>query len=127
MTLGSGLSRRERQIMEILYRQEKASAGEVMEALEDAPGYSAVRALLRILEAKGYASHTRDGAKYIYQPATPRTQAAQAALTQVIQTFFGGSVEQVVATLVSDADTRLSDAELDRLARLIDDARQGER
>jgi predicted transcriptional regulator len=127
MTFGSGLSRRERQIMEILYRKGQASAGEVQEALADAPGYSAVRALLRILEAKGYASHARDGAKYIYRPATPRTQAAQAALAQVVQTFFGGSVEQVVATLVSEADTKLSEAELDRLALLIDQAREGGR
>jgi predicted transcriptional regulator len=127
MTLSNRLSRRERQILEILYQRGQASASEVQDAMEDAPGYSAVRALLRILEAKGYTSHKRDGARYIYLPATPRTQAAQAALLQVVQTFFGGSVERAVATLVSDADTKLSDAELDRLAQLIEQAREGGR
>ena len=86
------LSRRERQIMDIIHEREAVTAAEIRAAMPDAPGYSAVRALLRILEAKGYASHIRDGARYIYLPATPRTQAARAALTQVVQTFFGGSM-----------------------------------
>jgi BlaI family transcriptional regulator, penicillinase repressor len=127
MTLGGRFSRRERQIMEILYQKGHASATEVQELMADAPGYSAVRALLRILEEKGHVRHTRDGARYIYQPLTERSQAAHSALAQVVRTFFGGSVEKAVATLVSDADTQLSDAELDRLAQLIEQAREGGR
>jgi predicted transcriptional regulator len=123
MTLSGRLSRRERQIMEILYRVGAASAAEVQQLMSDPPGYSAVRALLRILEEKGHVRHARDGARYIYRPAAERSQAAQSALAQVVRTFFGGSVEQAVATLVSDADAQLSDAELDRLARLIEQAR----
>ena len=113
--------------MEILYQRGQASAGEVQELLQDPPGYSAVRALLRILEEKGHVRHTRDGARYIYQPLQPRSNVAQSALAQVVKTFFGGSVEQVVATLVSDADTKLSDEELERLAQLIEQAREGGR
>jgi predicted transcriptional regulator len=127
MTLSLRLSRRERQIMEILYQRGQASAGEVQEAMPDAPGYSAVRALLRILEEKGHVRHARDGARYIYRPATERSLAAHSALAQVVRTFFGGSVEQAVATLVSESDTRLSDVELDRLALLIEQARDTER
>ena len=123
MTLSGKFSRRERQIMEILYEHGQASAGDVQAQMPDAPGYSAVRALLRILEEKGHVRHTRNGSRYIYRPAAERVQAAQSALAQVIRTFFGGSVEQAVATLVADADTQLSDAELDRLARLIEQAR----
>ena len=124
MTLSGRFSRRERQIMEILYELGRASAGEVQERMADAPGYSAVRALLRILEEKGHVRHTRDGSRYIFQPSTERGQAAHSALAQVIRTFFGGSVEHAVATLVTDEDTQLSDGELDRLAALIEQARE---
>jgi predicted transcriptional regulator len=124
MTLGGRFSRRERQIMDILYEKGEASAVDVLERLADPPGYSAVRALLRILEEKGHVRHRREGARYIYRPAAERRQAAQSALGQVVRTFFGGSVEQAVTTLVSDSDTRLSDEELDRLARLIAQARE---
>ena len=127
MTLSGRFSRRERQIMEILYQRGQASASEVRGAMHDAPGYSAVRALLRILEEKGHVRHTRDGSRYIYLPATERSQAAQSALSQVVRTFFGGSVEQAVATLVSDTDAQLSDVELDRLALLIEQAREAGR
>lgn len=116
----SNLSRRERQIMEIIYARRRATAVEVMEALPDPPGYSAVRTLLRILEAKGYLTHQKEGVRYVYLATQPRHRAARSALKQVLQTFFDGSVEQAVATLLSDADTKLSDAELDRLAAMID-------
>src|SRR5437868_545613 len=105
---GRDLSRRERQIMDIIYQQGQASANEVLEALSDPPSYSAVRALLRVLENKGHVRHVRDGARYLYLPTQPRTRVAHSALAQVVHTFFGGSVERTVATLISDADTRLS-------------------
>ncbi len=127
MTFGSRLSRRERQIMDILYRQGQASAAEVQEAIQDPPSYSAIRALLRILEAKGHVRHTRDGARYIFVPAEPRNAVAHSALAQVVENFFGGSVEQVVASLVSDSDAKLTDEELDRLSDLIEKAREGDR
>ena len=127
MSVSGRFSRRERQIMDILYQKGKASAAEVQELMADAPGYSAVRALLRILEEKGHIRHTRDGSRYIFHPATEHVQAASNALTQVVKTFFSGSVESAVATLVSDADKRLSPEELDRLARLIELAREAGR
>jgi BlaI family transcriptional regulator, penicillinase repressor len=121
---GRGLSRRERQILEILYARGKATAAEVQELIPDPPGYSSVRTLLRILEEKGHARHVREGARYVYLPTQPRVSAAKAALTQVVQTFFGGSVEEAVATLVSSEEARISREELSRLAALIEDARR---
>jgi predicted transcriptional regulator len=113
--------------MEIIYARGQAAAGEVLEALPDPPSYSAVRALMRVLEDKGHVRHVRDGARYVYLPTQPHHRAAHSALAQVVQTFFGGSVEQTVATLLSDADTRLSEEELSRLAALIDQAKEGGR
>jgi BlaI family penicillinase repressor len=113
--------------MEILYQRGQASVSEVQEGMQDAPGYSAVRALLRILEEKGHVRHTLEGARYIYWPATEKSKVAHSALSQVVRTFFGGSIEQAVATLVSDTDAQLSDDELDRLAQLIEKAREGGR
>jgi predicted transcriptional regulator len=128
MTLNGRFSRRERQIMDILYRRGEASVGDVRDEMnEDAPSYSAVRALLGILEKKGHIRHQTNGSRFIYMPARARTEAAQSALAQLVKTFFGGSVEQVVASLVADPDGKLSSEELDRLARLIDDAREGDR
>ena len=121
------LTRRERQIMDVLYHQGKATVAEVLEALPEPPGYSAVRALLRILEKNGHVRHVQEGPRYVYQPAKPRSRAARSALQRVVQTFFGGSVEQVVATLVSDSDRQISDEELERLAALIEEARKGGR
>lgn len=121
----SALSRRERQIMDIIYARGKATAAEVLEALPDPPTYSAVRALLRILEEKGHLRHERDGIRYVFAPTRARGQAARSALTQVVQTFFGGSVEQAVATLLASDETQLTDEELDRLGRLIEQARAG--
>jgi len=121
---GSQLSRRERQIMEILFRCGEATAAEVLEALPDPPSYSAVRGLLRILEEKGHLSHAQQGARYVYRPTQSRRTAARSALAQVVQTFFGGSVEQTVSTLLSDAETRLSEEEIERLTALIDQAKE---
>lgn len=126
MTFGTPMSRRERQIMEILYRTGQATVGEVLAALPDPPSYSAVRALLRILEEKGHARHTRQGMRYLYEPAEPRAGVARSALAHVVHTFFAGSIEKAVAALVSQADTRLSDEELVRLAEMIERERDRE-
>lgn len=116
------LSRRERQILDVLYRRERASANEVMEDMPDAPTYSAVRGLLRIMVDKNLITFESDGTRHVYAPAQPRPVAAISALRQVVQTFFGGSAEQAVMTLLSADETRLSDDELARLARLIEQA-----
>ena len=126
MTFTDPLSRRERQIMDILYQRGAATANEVLAALPDPPSSSAIRTLLRILEEKGHARHIQDGIRYVYSPAHPRQSAAQHALSHVVQTFFGGSVEKVVAALVSESDGRLTDEELDRLTELIRQARTEE-
>jgi predicted transcriptional regulator len=118
------LSRRERQIMDVVYAQGSVTAADVHEALPDAPSYSTVRALLRILEDKGHLTHTEDGKRYVYLPTQPRPVAARSALDQIVQTFFGGSVERTVATLLSSSDTRLSEEELSRLSALIEQARE---
>jgi predicted transcriptional regulator len=118
------LSRRERQIMQVIYRTGSATAAEVLEALPDPPSYSAVRALLRVLEEKGHVAHSRDGARYVYAPTRARDDAARSALSQVVRTFFGGKVEEAVATLVTESDAKLSQEELGRLAALIDAARE---
>jgi BlaI family transcriptional regulator, penicillinase repressor len=118
------LSRRERQIMDVLHQRRRASAAEVQAALPDAPGYSAVRALLRILEEKGHIKHRRDGACYIYLPRASRETARRSALKRVVSTFFQGSVPQAVAALLETADTRLSDSELHELQQTIQEARK---
>ena len=120
------LSRRERQIMDILYERGAATAAAVLAALSDPPGNSAVRSLLRILEAKGHVRHVKKGVRYLYLPVQPRQSAAQSVLRQVLQTFFGGSVEKAVTTLLAAPDSRLSEAEWERLAELIARAREGE-
>ncbi|HEY3265940.1 MAG TPA: BlaI/MecI/CopY family transcriptional regulator [Armatimonadota bacterium] len=123
---GPELSRRERQILDILFQREKASASEVLEALPDPPSYSSVRTLLRILEEKGHARHEEDGKRYLYRPTQARTSAARGALRNVLHTFFGGSLTQAVATLLSDNETDLSDDDLARLEALIEEARTTE-
>jgi len=119
-----GLSRRERQIMEAIYRRGRATVAEVLEDLPDPPGYSAVRAMLRVLEEKGRLRHEQQGPRYVFLPTVPREQARRSALQQLVHTFFEGSPEQVVAALLDQSDRKLSYAELDRLARLIDQARK---
>jgi predicted transcriptional regulator len=118
------LSRRERQIIEILYQAGRATVSDVQARLPDPPGYSAVRAMLRILEEKGHVHHEQDGPRYVYIPTVARDSAKQSALRHLVQTFFEGSAEQTIAALLDGSSTSLSRAELDRLARLIDDARK---
>ena len=118
------LSRRERQIMEVIYRLGSASAQEVLEGLPDPPSYSSVRALLRILEEKGHLTHSKDGPRYIYSPKRARARAAKSALEQVVSTFFENSTEQAVAALLDANAQDLSDAELERLSNLVDAAKQ---
>jgi BlaI family penicillinase repressor len=127
MTFTDPLSRRERQIMDILYQRQAATANEVLAALPDPPSSSAIRTLLRILEEKGHVQHTQEGLRYIYVPTHPRQNVAQHALSHIVQTFFGGSVENVVAALVSPSEGRLSGEELDRLTALIEQARGEEK
>jgi predicted transcriptional regulator len=118
------LSRRERQIIDILYSQGRATAAEVQAALPDPPSYSAVRAMLRILEEKGHVRHQQDGPRYVYLPTVARENAKKSALRHMLQTFFDGSAEEAISALLDDQSARLSDAELDRLARMIQQARR---
>jgi predicted transcriptional regulator len=118
------LSRRERQIMDIIYQHGQATAAEVMERLPEAPGYSAVRALLRVLEDKGHLRHEEQGPRYVYLPTLPREKARSSALKQLVQTFFEGSTGQAVAALLGMSPSSLSDEELDRLSGLIEQARK---
>ena len=124
--LGSGLSRREREALDILYRLGKASAADVQAALPDMPSYSAVRTLLHILEDKGHIGHEEEGKRYIYFPSQAHPVAARSALRNVVQTFFGGSLESAVQMFLSDKDASLSEEELTRMAQLIENARQQE-
>ena len=118
------LSRRERQIIDILYAQGRATAAEVQAALPEPPSYSAVRAMLRILEEKGHVKHEQDGPRYVYKPTVARDNAKKSAMRHMLQTFFDGSAEQAISALLDDQSARLSDQELDRLARLINLARK---
>jgi predicted transcriptional regulator len=117
------LSRRERQIVDILYARGKATAAEVQSALPEPPSYSAVRAMLRILEDKGHVKHEQDGPRYVYVPTVGRDNAKRSALHHVLKTFFDGSTEQAISALLDESAAKLSDAELDRLAQMIDQAR----
>jgi BlaI family penicillinase repressor len=119
-----GLSRRERQIMDLLFQRGKASVGEVMDGIPDPPGYSAVRATLRTLEQKGRVTHEEEGRAYIYRPTLRRDAARKSALTHVLKTFFDNSAEQAVAALLELKGPRLSDAQLDRVSRLIENAKK---
>lgn len=118
------LSRRERQIIDILYAQGRATAAEVQAALPDPPSYSAVRAMLRILEDKGHIRHEQDGPRYVYVPTVARDSAKKSAMRHVLQTFFDGSASQAISALLDDPRANFSDAELDRLAGMIDKARK---
>ena len=118
------LSRRERQILDILYQRGQATAAEVQAALPEPPSYSAVRALLRILEDKRHVRHEQDGPRYVYLPTVARDNAQRSAMRHMLQTFFDGSAEQAISALLGDSSAKLSSAELDRLARMIDTARK---
>jgi predicted transcriptional regulator len=118
------LSRRERQIMEALYRLGRASAAEIREALTHAPTYTAVRTHLSILQEKGLVTHESVGARYIYTPVVPRDQMAKSVIEGVLQTFFENSVERVVSTLIDREDAPMSTEQLDRLAQIIEQARK---
>ena len=119
MNVEPQLSRREREIMDDQHAKGRATAAEVLAALPNPPGYSAVRALLRILEEKGHARHHREGARYVYAPRTSPEAARRSALKRVVATFFQGSVSQAMAALMESADTELSDTELAKLQQLI--------
>lgn len=120
----SELSRRERQIMDIIYRRGAATAAEVRDDLADAPSYSAVRALLRILEDKGHVKHDYDGPRFVFTPTVSRPNAQASALKQVIRTFFDGSASHAVAALLDLSRKDLSEEELDKLSKLVDKARR---
>jgi predicted transcriptional regulator len=118
------LSRRERQIMDALYRLGRATAAEVLAAIPDPPSYSAVRAHLRTLEEKGHVVHEADELRYIYIPTMRPEQARSSAVSHLVDTFFGGSVAQAASALLDPKSTKLTNEELDRLARLIEQARK---
>lgn len=119
-----GLSRRERQIMDFLFQRGKASVGEVMDGIPNPPGYSAVRATLRTLEHKGRVVHEEDGRAYVYRPTVRREAARRSALTHVLKTFFDNSAEQAVAALLELKGQKLTSAELERVARIVDNAKK---
>lgn len=118
------LSRRERQIMDIIYKLGQATAAEVLENMPDPPSYSAVRAMLRLLEEKGYLKHDTDGPRYVFVPTLNRDKARKSAMQQMLHTFFDGSTEEAVATLLNMSRARLSTDELDRLSHMIEEARK---
>lgn len=118
------LSRREREMMNIIFRAGKATAGEVMDGMTDAPGYSAVRATLRVLEQKGHLRHQHDGTRYVYVATANRDKARMSALDQLLTTFFDGSAASVVATLIQKSKDKMSEEELKRLSDLIAKARK---
>jgi predicted transcriptional regulator len=118
------LSRRERQIMDVLFRLGRATAAEVQSSMPDPPSYSAVRAHLRTLEEKGHVAHQAEDLRYVYVPTMRPDQARRSAVTHLVDTFFGGSVAQAASALLDPRSTQLTTEELDRLARLIDEARK---
>ena len=118
------LSRRERQIMDVIYARGDATAAEVLAALPDPPSKTAVRTILRILEEKGHLKHKQQGLRYVYQPSRRRGPAGRSALQRVLHTFFDGSLEKAVAAHLGDSAADLSDDELARLAELIHQARK---
>jgi len=123
----AALAKRERQIMDVLYRLGRATAAEIMEELPGAPSYSTVRTQLRVLEAKGHVRHEEEGLRYIYLPTVSRTTARRSALKHLVETFFEGSSAKVVAALLGGDASRLSEEELERIAELVKHARGGSR
>ena len=120
-----GLSRRERQIMDILYQKGRATAGEIHKVIPAAPSYSAVRAMLRILEGKGHVRHQQDGPRYVFLPTIPRETAKRLALKHLVRTFFEDSAERAISALIDSSSAKLSEDDFDRLAKLIEKARKG--
>jgi predicted transcriptional regulator len=118
------LGRRERQIMAFIYGRGQATASEVQEGITDPPGYSGVRAMLRILEEKGYLGHVQDGPRYVYRPTHSPEEARQSAMSYLVQAFFSGSAEHAIAALLDQKRDELSGEELDRLSRMIEQAKQ---
>jgi predicted transcriptional regulator len=121
------LSRRERQIMDVLYKRGSATASEVMESLSDSPSNATVRTLLRILEEKGHVRHESDGTRFTFFPAVRREKATRSALRHLVQTFFDGSPARAVAALMESSDVKLSTEDAARLKKLIEEKRGGEK
>jgi BlaI family transcriptional regulator, penicillinase repressor len=119
------LSRRERQIMDVLYQRQRASAAHIRESIPDAPSYSSVRALLRILEEKGHIRHEEKDLRYVYFPTAPRGRVRRRALRHVVETFFDGSAAQAVAAFLDPSTARVSNEDLDRISELIEKAKKG--
>jgi len=120
----TNLSRRERQIMDAIYRLGRATVQDVLEQLPDPPSYSAVRALMRVLEEKGYVKHIQDGPRYVFYPTISREKAKKSALKHLLTTFFNGSLEDAVAALITGAPGDVSNEQLDRLSQLIEQAKK---
>lgn len=120
----SDLSRRERQIMDALYRLGQAPASDIRDAMPDPPSYTAVRTMLTILQEKGHVRFEKDGAKYIYMPVVSRDEVAKETIDRVVKNFFGGSVERVVSTLLNSQETDLTDEQVDGLKAIIEKARR---
>jgi predicted transcriptional regulator len=120
----SALSRRERQIMDILYQRGKSSASEVREAMLDAPSYSAVRAMLRVLEDKGHVKHRSEGLRYVYLPMVAHDKARRSAVKHLVDTFFSDAPEDVVAALLDISSPRVTREELDRMSEMIERAKR---
>lgn len=125
--LGTGLSRRERELLDILHRLGKSSVQEVCDAMETAPSYSSVRSTLNILVEKGIAKSEEDGKRYLYSAAESSHDAAKSAVNKLVDTFFGGRLEGVVRTFLSDKESKITDEELDQLAKLIEASKSGEK
>lgn len=123
----ASLSRRERQILDVVYRLGKATAADVHAALPDAPTYTTVRGLLRVMTDKGYVRHTREGRRYVYASSTPRRAAGASSIAHVVRTFFGDSPADAMAALLGSEKDRISDAELARLAAIVAEARRNRR
>ncbi len=119
----SELSRRERQIMDVLYKLKRATVGEVLAQLPGKPNYSTVRAQLRVLEEKGQARHEEEGLRYVYTPTAARDAVRKSALKHLVETFFDGSAEKVVATLLGGESSKLSREDLEKLSGLIEKAK----
>lgn len=118
------LSRRERQIMDIIYELNEATAAQVLDRLPNPPSYSAVRALLKVMEEKGHLNHKQDGPRYVFLPTLPREEARRNALKHLMETFFDGSTEKVVAALLNISEEELAEDDYKRLSELIESARK---